>query len=143
MNTVFHIVYSILMAISEITGFTYNEVNVIAYYIVLPFAYVILADKILKIHVLKILYVGAIAAALFFIKDFSEFSDWLFQASVDFLLSFEIFGWSYVVSSVFICVIFPAIVFSGMFYFAYPRVFRALFGQFPKENQRPQDETPA
>ena len=127
MNTVFRIVYSILMVISEVTGFTYNEVNIIAYYIVLPFAYVILADKILKTHFLKMIYVAAITVGLLLIQDFTAFSDWLFQESVDYLLSFEVFGWNYIVSSVFICVIFPAIVFAGMFHFAYPRFFRGIF----------------
>lgn len=121
MNTAFQIVYLLLMWISEITGFSYNEVNIIAYYIVLPFAYVFLADRILKKQVLKILYIAAITAVLLSIRDFSVFSDWLFQKSVDFLLSFEVFGWNYIVASVLICVVFPAVVFAIMFHFAYPR----------------------
>jgi len=141
MNIVFHIVYSLLKLISEITGFTYNEVNIIAYYIVLPFAYVILADKILKRHVLKIVYVVSVAAGLLMIKDFTAFSDWLFQKSVDFLLSFDIFGWNYVVSSVFICVIFPAIVFVGMLYLAYPMFFQVMFRRYSTRKMASQDKT--
>jgi hypothetical protein len=141
MNIVFHIVYSLLKLISEITGFTYNEVNIIAYYIVLPFAYVILADKILKRHVLKIVYVVSVAGGLLMIKDFTAFSDWLFQKSVDFLLSFDIFGWNYVVSSVFICVIFPAIVFVGMLYLAYPMFFQAMFRRYSTRKMASQDKT--
>ena len=53
MNATFQIVYLLLQWIAEISGFTYNEVNIIAYYIVLPFAYVFLADKLLKKHILK------------------------------------------------------------------------------------------
>src|SRR6478735_1053855 len=99
MNSVFHIVFLLLMGIAKITGFTYNEVNIIAYFMVLPFAYITLADKILKTHVLKIGYVAVIGAGLLMIKDFTAFSDWLFQKSVDFLLSFQVFGWNYIVSS--------------------------------------------
>lgn len=124
MNATFQIVYSLLKWISQVTGFTYNEVNIIAYYIILPFVYVVLADRILKKHVLKILYVVGVAACLLSIRNFSGFSDWLFQKSVDFLLSFQFLGWNYIVSSVLICVVFPAIVFLVMFHFAYPSFFK-------------------
>ena len=126
MNTAFQTVYTLLKWIAEITGFTYNEVNIIAYYIVLPFAYIVLADRIMKMHVLKILYVVGVAVCLLLIKDFSKFSDWLFQKSVDFLLSFQILGWNYIVSSVLICVVFPAIAFLVMFHFAYPKFFQTI-----------------
>ena len=126
MNSVFNIVYWLLRAVSKISGFTYNEVNVIAYYMILPFAYVVLADKILKTHVLKMGYVTAIGAALLMIKDFTNFSGWLFDESVDFLLSFQAVGWNYIVSSVLICVVFPSIVFVVMFRFAYPDSFRRI-----------------
>ena len=141
MNVIFHIVYTFLKMISAITGFTYNEVNIIAYYIVLPFAYVILADKILKKNILKIIYVFSVAGVLLMIKDFTAFSDWLFRKSVDFLLSFDVFGWNYVVSSVLICVIFPAIVFVGMLYLAYPMFFQAMFQRYLMRTKASQDKT--
>ena len=131
MNTIFQIVYSLLKWIAQITGFTYNEVNIIAYYIVLPFAYVILADRILKTHVVKLLYVVGVTACLIFIADFTIFSDWLFQKSVDFLLSFQFLGWNYIISSVLICVVFPAVVFIVMFHFAFPKFFPAIGRRFP------------
>ena len=130
MNTTFQIVYSFLKWIAEITGFTYNEVNIIAYYIVLPFAYIVLADRILKRHVLKIIYVVSVAACLLIIKNFAKFSDRLFQNSVDFLLSFQFLGWNYIVSSVLICVVFPAFVFLVMFHFAYPKFFHTIARHF-------------
>lgn len=126
MNTTFQIVYSLLKWIAEVSGLTYNEVNIIAYYIILPFAYVILADRILQKHVLKILYVVGVSVGLFLIADFTEFSDWLFQKSVDFLLSFQFLGWNYIVSSVLICVVFPAVVFIVMFHLAFPKFFPAI-----------------
>jgi len=132
METTFQIVYSLLKWISSVTGFTYNEVNIIAYYIVLPFAYIVLADRILKRHILKLFYVFAVTVCLLIIKDFTAFSDWLFQKSVDFLLSFQLLGWNYIVASVLICVVFPAMVFAVMFHFAYPKFTRALFSKlFP------------
>ncbi|MFT5122616.1 MAG: hypothetical protein ACI9TH_003496 [Kiritimatiellia bacterium] len=126
MDITFQMVYSLLMWIAELTGFTYNEVNIIDYYILLPFVYVVLADRILEKHVLKIPYVLGVAVGLFLIKGFTAFSDWLFQASVEFLLSFHFLGWNYIVSSVLICVVFPAIVFGVMVYFAYPKSFKTI-----------------
>ena len=124
MNAIFHIVYSALMLLSDLTGLTYNEVNIVVYYIILPFGYVVLADKIWKKHYLKVGYIFSVLVILFLIHDFKVFSDWLFQKSVDFLLSFQIFGWNYTVSSVLICVIFPGIVFVLMFFLAYPKIGR-------------------
>ena len=139
MNVVFQIVYSLLKWISQVTGFTYNEVNIIAYYIILPFAYVVLADRILKKHVLKALYIAGVAACLLSIGNFREFSDWLFQKSVDFLLSFQFLGWDYMVSSVLICVVFPAIVFLVMFHYAYPRFFGTIFRILSSPDAPPDD----
>jgi hypothetical protein len=122
MNDTFQMVYALLMWIAEATGFTYDEVNIIAYYIVLPFAYVVLADRILKKNVLKVVYVVGVMICLLLIEDFTRFSDWLFMKSVEFLLSFQILGWNYIVSSVLICVVFPAIVLGVMLHYAYPAI---------------------
>jgi hypothetical protein len=137
MNTTFEIVYLLLKWIAEVTGLTYNEVNIIAYYIILPFAYVILADRILQKHTLKILYAIGVSVGVFLIPDFTEFSDWLFQKSVDFLLSFRVLGWNYIVSSVLICVVFPAIVFIVMFHFAFPKFFPAIGRRLSRNNHHP------
>ena len=133
MNTTFEMVSSLLKWMAELSGFTYNEVNIIAYYIILPFAYVILADRIFEKHILKILYVVGVSIGLFLITDFTEFSNWLFQKSVDFLLSFQFLGWNYIVSSVLICVVFPALVFIMMFHFAFPTVFPAIARRLSRE----------
>ena len=140
MNTTFQIVYSLLKWIAEVTGFTYNEVNIIAYYIILPFAYVILADRILKKHILKIFYVVGVSVCLLFIKDFTTFSDWLFRRSVDFLVSFHFLGWNYVVSSVLICVVFPAVVFVAMFHLAYPGFFPSIIRHLSSSDDRPENQ---
>lgn len=122
-NEIFYIVYSALMFISDVTGLSYNEVNIVDYYIVIPFIYVALADKIRGKHFLKITYVCIVSLVLFLIPNFRIFSDRLFDDSVRFLSSFEMFGWNYVVSSVMICVVFPGVVFLVMLHFAYPRIF--------------------
>ncbi|MDA0765620.1 MAG: hypothetical protein O3A87_01725 [Verrucomicrobia bacterium] len=141
MNTTFQIVYSLLKWIAEVTGFTYNEVNIIGYYIILPFVYVLLADRILQKHVLKILHVIGVTVCLFLIADFTRFSDWLFQESVDFLLSFQFLGWNYIVSSVLICVVFPAVVFIVMFHFAYPKFFPTIGRCLSRATAPPRNRT--
>lgn len=130
MESVFQLVYAVLKWIESLTGFTYQEVNIIAYYLILPLAYLILADRILKRHIFKLLYLLVIAAGLFLIQDFTAFSDWLFQKSVTFLRSFRFLGWNYVVSSVLICVVLPGIVFMIMLHKAYPNFFRRIFHHF-------------
>ena len=42
---------------------------------------------------------------------FRDRCDWAFDKSVDFLLWFKKIGWNYVVSSVIICVVVPALIY--------------------------------
>ena len=133
MNYVFQIVTDSLNWIASITGFTYNEINIIAYYIVLPFIYVALMDRILKKHFLKIAYAAAWVVLIICIPDFRMFSDALFKHSVDFLLLFGHVGLNYVAASVVICVILPGIAFVTLVMFAYPTLRQKLFPQNDKQ----------
>jgi hypothetical protein len=108
------------MAVASITGFTYNEINIIAYYIVLPFIYVFLIDRILRKHILKIAYAVGWIVVLLCIHSFREFSDQLFKGSVYFLQSFGAIGLDYVAASVVICVILPGVALVVLLYLAYP-----------------------
>jgi len=63
-NLIFQIVAGLLNGIALVTGLTYNEINIIAYYLILPFIYVALFDRILKKHYLKIIYAATWAVAL-------------------------------------------------------------------------------
>ena len=126
MESIFNIVYTFLKFLSELTGFSYKEINIISYYLILPFVYTILADKILGRHILKIAHLLIVLLTLLLIEDFSAFSEWLFDESVSFLLSFKLLGMNYVVSSVVICVILPFLVFVVMFHYAFPAVTRKI-----------------
>ena len=119
MNIVFKIVVSTLKWISGITGLSYFEVNIILYFIIIPFIFIHLIDKILGTRILKIGF--AIGELFFFIivKDFQKFSIWLFDRSFDFLHNFDSVGLNYTQASVIICVILPGIIFLILFYFAY------------------------
>jgi hypothetical protein len=120
MNFVFRIVADGLRRISSATGFSYNEINIIAYYIILPFIYVTLADRILRKHQLKITYVVFWLVLISITPNFKVFSDALFKHSVDFLLFFGRFGLDYVSASVVICVVLPGLAFSAMCFLAFP-----------------------
>ena len=118
MKIIFDIVYCLLKQLSVITGLTYNEINIVVYYIIIPMIYFFMIDKIIKKHIFKIVF-SILILIILVLVNFEKFSDSLFDASVKFLLLFEVIGWSYVVSSVIICVIVPAIIFGVLFYFSY------------------------
>jgi hypothetical protein len=119
MNTIFQIVYLLLVWLSEVTGLSYRATNIVVYFIIIPFVYLLLADKLLKKHYLKIGFSILVLILLLIIKDFEVFSSQLFDLSVKFLLWFQIIGWNYTVASVIICVVIPLIAFLVLIYFAY------------------------
>jgi hypothetical protein len=129
MNLVFQIFADSLNWVASVTGFTYNEINVIAYYIILPFIYVALVDRILKRHSLKVTYTVIWVVLIVFTKDFRAFSDALFKHSVDFLLLFRRVGLNYVEASVVICVVLPGLVFALLCFSAFPSLRRWLLAK--------------
>ena len=44
MNIIFMIVRDLLLYIAKITGLSYNEINIITYYYIIPFFYLTLID---------------------------------------------------------------------------------------------------
>ncbi len=119
MNSIFDIVYRFLVFISELTHLTYQEINIIVYYIIAPFVYLFLLDKIFRFHYLKISFGIFVILFLAFIPDFAKFSHEAFLCSQHFLQSFGFIGLNYVGASVIICVVFPFVVFVLLFWRAY------------------------
>ena len=115
MDIIFQLVAFTLNEISDLTGLSYNEVNIVVYYIVIPFTWTILLDKIFKFHYLKLTFSLIVVALLVIIKDFSKFSDWLFDLSATFLM----FLGDYIIMSVIICVFLIIIIYLVLFYFAF------------------------
>ncbi len=107
MKTIFQWVYKLLKWISGVTDFSYNEINIIVYYILIPTLFFYLLSRILKNYLIIISFILFIVVTLFFIKDFKIFSDSLFKKSVAFLNWFEIIGLNYIQASVIICVFIP------------------------------------
>ncbi|MFA6281520.1 MAG: hypothetical protein WCY05_03350 [Candidatus Omnitrophota bacterium] len=120
MQIIFSIVYYFLLFLSMITGLTYKEINIITYYILIPFIFICLIDKIIKKHISKIAFILGLLVFCLTIKNPRIYAKWLFDQSVIFLQRFEKIGWNYIVASVIICVIIPGILLCLLIYYAYP-----------------------
>ena len=117
MLPIFAVVAGTEHVIAKLTGATYNEVNIIVYYFLIPLSWAVMIDYITKMPFLSIMYI--IAWILFLWKDpmkFRDRCDWAFMKSVDFLLWFKKIGWNYVVSSVIICVAIPILIYIELIY---------------------------
>ena len=117
MLPIFAVVAGVEHIIAKLTGSTYNEVNIIVYYLLIPLSWTVMIDYLTKLPFLSPMFV--LAWIVFLWKDPMKFrnrSDWAFRKSVDFLLWLKRIGWNYVVSSVIICVIIPILVYVELIY---------------------------
>ena len=117
MLPVFAIVAGIEHVIAKVTGLTYNEVNIIVYYLLIPLSWAVMIDFITMLPLLSPMYI--MGWIVFLWKDpmkFRDRSDWIFDKSVNFLLWFKKIDWNYVVSSVIICVVVPALIYAELIY---------------------------
>jgi hypothetical protein len=112
MLPIFAIVAGVEHIIAKVTGMTYNEVNIIVYYLLIPLSWAVMIDYITMMPILTPMYI--IAWVIFLWKDpmkFRDRCDLAFMKSVDFLLWFKRIGWNYIVSSVVICVVVPGLIY--------------------------------
>ena len=111
-NTIFNIVANSLLWIANKTGLTYNEINVLLYYLIIPLSWTILFDCWLGLPlttaVLLLAWLGIFIATRHY---FHQWCDWAFKDSVDFLNWFNRFGGNYTLNSVIICVILPQLIY--------------------------------
>ena len=117
MIPIFAVVAGIEKLIAKLTGATYNEVNIIVYYLLIPLSWTVMIDYITMMPFLTPIYL--IGWAIFLWKDPMKFRarcDWAFQKSVDFLLYFKKIGWNYIVSSVIIGVVVPVLIYVELIY---------------------------
>lgn len=117
MLPIFAVVAGVEHVIAKLTGSTYNEVNIIVYYLLIPLSWTVMIDYLTKLPFLSPMFV--LAWIVFLLKDpmkFRDRSDWAFMKSVDFLLWFKKIGWNYIVSSVIICVVIPILVYIELIY---------------------------
>lgn len=115
-DQIFDGVYLSLKWCETQTGFSYREVNIIVFYILIPYLFCILIDQYYKHHQFKASFTILLIVGAFLIKDFKQFSDWAFDQSVVFLNWFDIIGLNYIEASVVICVFFPLLVIGMLLY---------------------------
>ena len=112
MLPIFAVVAGVEHVIAKLTGLTYNEVNIIVYFLLIPFSWTVLIDYIAMLAFLTPIYL--ISWVIFLWKAPMKFRarcEWMFDKSVEFLLWFKKIGWNYVVSSVIICVVIPVLIY--------------------------------
>lgn len=117
MLPIFALVAGMEHLIARLTGATYNEVNIIVYYLLIPLSWAAMIDYIARLPFLSLLLI--MTWIIFLWKDrmkFRDRCDWAFMKSVDFLLWFKSIGWNYVVSSVIICVVIPILIYVELIY---------------------------
>ncbi len=118
MDIIFSVVASTLNIIALITGLTYNEINIIVYYIIIPFTYFALIDYYFQKHYLKIIWI-VITIIFFATVKLNTFSDRLFEKSVDFLNIFNFVGFNYINASVIICVFVVLLIYLILIFLIY------------------------
>jgi heme O synthase-like polyprenyltransferase len=119
LKTIFRIVAGALWLMGRVTGRTYNEMNIIVYYFMIPYSWLLMLDAILGFHYCAI--VGGVFYLLLWlaIKNFRSFSDDVFDFSERFLNSFNSYGSNYVASSVWLCVALPLAIYGVLFYYLF------------------------
>ena len=119
MERIFIIIRDLLIRLSDVTGFSYKAINIIVYYYIVPFIFILFIDDIYKIHYFKISSILVSIIFTLLIKDFEKFSERLFDYSAKFLNLFSFIGFNYVWASVIICFFIPIIILSFFVYFSF------------------------
>ena len=101
---------------ASILGITYNEINIIVYYLLIPLTWTIMLDFYIgtpvTTYTLIFIWFGIKIGTW---GKFREWSDWTFMRSVDFLNYFNRWGGNYVLNSVVVCVLAPILIYVGLF----------------------------
>ena len=114
--TIFNQTALALVKAAQKLNLTYNEVNIIVYYMIVPLTWCIMLDFILNSWPwMSVVWLALCVAVIWWHrKDFSTWCDRAFQKSVDFLLWFRRIGWDYYKASVIVCVAVPLLIYIGL-----------------------------
>jgi hypothetical protein len=115
----FDLTVKLLLHLAKITKLTYNEINIIVYYFIVPFSYFFLLDIIFGFHYLKVSFLIFTIGFFTGCRDFKNYSDKLFRRSANFLLYFNRFGSNYEASSVIICLSLPLVLYIVLIYLVF------------------------
>ena len=108
----FQITAKILSELARRTKLTYNEINILIYYLIIPLSWTILLDILIGLPVTTILLIFVWGILFMKVRNrFREWCDWLFRKSYDFLMYFNRYGSNYILSSVIFCIVVPVIIY--------------------------------
>lgn len=111
----FQITAKILFKLARRTKLTYNEINILIYYLIIPLSWTILLDILIGLPVTTIIFIFVWGILFMKVSNrFREWCDWLFRKSVDFLMYFNRYGSNYILSSVIFCIVVPVIIYIGL-----------------------------
>ena len=113
---IFTFVAKALNKIASMTHLTYNEINIIVYYLIVPMSWCVMLDFIIHIPIFTSLW-SILWIYIFRTKRkfFSQWCDVAFRLSQEFLFSFKKIGWDYWKASVIICVALPLLIYAILF----------------------------
>lgn len=113
---IFKLVENALECLARVTGVSYNEINIITFYFLIPFSWLLMLDIYFEFHYLKIGFVLFSFGFYVGCRNFKNYADWLFKKSVSFLNYFNRFGCNYVASSVWFCVVVLILIYLLLFF---------------------------
>ena len=121
-SSIFRKVADALIYGASAMDITYNEINIIVYYLLIPLTWTIMLDFFIGTPVTTY----ALIFIWFGIKigtwgRFREWSDWAFMCSVDFLNYFNRWGGNYVLNSVILCVLVPLFIYIGLIFLLFTK----------------------
>ncbi len=115
-NLIFKFVANQLHILARKLNLTYNEINVIVYFFVVPLTWAILIDVYYDSYFCTLLFITFIVGFRVGCTNFKLYADGLFLKSVHFLNYFNRFGSNYYKTSVWICVVVPVLIYFCLFY---------------------------
>lgn len=116
-NRIFDLVANALRRGASALGITYNQINIIFYYLIVPLSWAVMIDFYISKPLISLVVIGMwIIVLIRKWRNFSEWCDWLFGKSVKFLLYFNRLGGYYNLTSVIIYVIVPLLVYGLLAY---------------------------
>lgn len=106
-KSIFNSIVNVLEYIIKYVKITYEEINVIVWYYIIPITWLLLLNLDLVI-IYTTLWLGIIIGC----DSFTSYCNKTFSKSVRFLLYFKKYGISYEFSSIIFCLIIPIIIYS-------------------------------
>ena len=107
----FNLVAQFLHQLAKLTNLTYNQINIIVYFAIIPLSWFLLLDLYFSGCYFTFGFVLFLIGFKVGCKNSREYSDELFVKSVHFLNYFNRFGSNYYKSSVWICVLLPILIY--------------------------------